>query len=256
MSLRTGSQASPQSAEFWGAKRRKLHRTVPNICWFRFSWQTQMRYLNCCPNLWFLRTWRRGRWRQWLVVFLHLWAHVWVFDINIINRDYASLEVFVVHDFSRHCFMCVTSWRPQWCRQSDQKSFTSEGSASHGFGPCSSKRYVASDAKRRLFESRPSLSCVRARWSRSAGWTALWSSGEAEPSFRCRSGWPTWRAACSPAPRSAWGINSSTSSSARPGPFFIHKCEFSVCDVENLSIRNMFVRTYLTVEETIEDSHD
>lgn len=63
-----------------------------------------------------------------------------------------------------------------------------------------------------------SVLSVRAWWSQSAGWTELWSFGGTEPSFRCRSGWPTWRAACNPAQRNVWEINPSRSSSARSGP--------------------------------------
>lgn len=139
------------------------------------------------------------------------------------------MQVSVLHDFSRHCFMCVVNWRPlcrQRCRQSDQKSFTSETSAANDMSIkvslsktlnlCCTDMSISPE---RLFKNRPSLSRVKARWSRSAGWTALWSSGETVQSFRCRFGWLTGRAACSPAPRSAWEINSSTSSSARPGPF-------------------------------------
>lgn len=103
-----------------------------------------------------------------------------------------------------------------------------------------------------------SVLSVRAWWSQSAGWTELWSFGGTEPSFRCRSGWPTWRAACNPAQRNVWEINPSRSSSARSGPSHTQsKVKFSICEVEDLILRDMFgnlcVWTHLAVEETVQD---
>lgn len=145
------------------------------------------------------------------------------------------MQVSVLHDFSRHCFMCVMNCKNvedhregsdvRRQTQSDIKYFTSETSAGHRFIPA-----VANDMSIKVSlsqtsavlshtNSEPSPSLLRAWWSRSAGWTGLGSSWETEQSFRCRFGWLTRRAACSPAPHNAWGINSSTSSSARSGPF-------------------------------------
>lgn len=127
------------------------------------------------------------------------------------------MQVSVLHDFN---------W---FMSSSDEHSPT----GSPGSIPAVEKRYVCksvfewpyavtldmSISSECFSKNRSPLSAVRAWWSQSAGWTELGSSWETERSVQCRYGWPTWRAACSPAPRNAWAINSSTSSSTRSGPF-------------------------------------
>lgn len=92
---------------------------------------------------------------------------------------------------------------------------------------------IMSTSSNCLHKTRFPLSPVRARWSQSAGWTGLGSSWGTGPSFRCRCGSPTWGEACSRAPRNAWAINSSTSSSARSEPVCAQsKAEWSECETE------------------------
>lgn len=118
-------------------------------------------------------------------------------------------------------------WR-QWCQEANSPTWSS--SPQRLLQVTGSVPAVANDTSIKVslsktsavltrISSEPSPSLLRGRWSRSAGWTGLGSSWETEQSFRCRFGWLTRRAACSPVPRNASGINSSTSSSARSGPF-------------------------------------
>lgn len=70
-----------------------------------------------------------------------------------------------------------------------------------------------------LWSRRYLITPLKARRSRSAGWTALWSSWETEQRSRRCGGPLTWRAPYSPDPRSALGTNSATSCTAHSGPW-------------------------------------